>query len=174
MSQFSIRSWQPSDLAELHRINEGAVPGVGSVPRDVFDRLVAVDGALTLVVEWTAERRMADAAPVAPAGFVLCMTEGLNYASLNYRWLSQRYERFAYVDRIAVVDGARGRGLGDALYAAVFTHFADVRDVLLAEVNLAPPNPGSMRFHKRLGFCEVGQRWENEGAKGVAYLEKRL
>jgi uncharacterized protein len=102
------------------------------------------------------------------------MVEGLDYASLNYKWLSSRYDQFAYVDRIAVAKDQRGRNIGKALYDAVIERFADARDVLLAEVNLAPPNPGSLRFHKRNGFREVGERWEIEGQKGVVYLERKL
>jgi predicted GNAT superfamily acetyltransferase len=28
---------------------------------------------------------------------------------------------------------------------------------LCCEVNVEPPNPGSLRFHERIGFAEVGQ-----------------
>ena len=60
------------------------------------------------------------------------------------------------------------------LYDAVAKRFAGERAVLLAEVNLAPPNPGSLRFHKRHGFREIGERWEIEDEKGVVYLERGL
>ena len=102
------------------------------------------------------------------------MLEGLGYESLNYRWLSERYDRFAYIDRIAVAEAARGRRIGEALYTAAIEAFAGNRPVLLAEVNLEPPNPGSLRFHKRLGFREVGERWEADRSKGVVYLERTL
>lgn len=159
-----IRDWREADLLALHAINEASVPGVGSVTRDEFDKLVREDSAVTLVAEVAG----------LPAGFVLCMYEGLDYRSLNYRWISERYERFAYVDRVAIAEEARGKQLGQALYEAVFERFAEERSVLLAEVNLAPPNPGSLRFHKRHGFREVGERWEIEGQKGVVYLERAL
>ena len=164
MADVTIRYWRESDLAMLHEINEAAVPGVGSVVRPAFDDLVRKDSAATLVAE-------ADGRPV---GFVLAMLEGLDYASLNYKWLSDRYLRFAYVDRVAVTDAMRGQRVGEALYAAVVERFSGERDVLLAKVNLAPPNPGSLRFHKRQGFCEIGERWQIEGEKGVVYLERRL
>jgi hypothetical protein len=57
-----------------------------------------------------------------------------------------------------VADGFRGQGLGQVLYDAIF---GAARQELLAEVlcevNLEPPNPGSLAFHDRLGFTEVGQ-----------------
>ena len=160
----TVRESRAEDLDALHLINEESVPGVGTLTRDRLEALVA-DSAATLV---------AVDAHGKPTGFVLVMLEGLDYESLNYRWLSERYDRFAYVDRIAVAEAARGRRIGEALYAAAIEAFAGNRPVLLAEVNLEPPNPGSLRFHKRLGFREVGERWEADRSKGVVYLERTL
>lgn len=159
-----IRESRPQDNEFLHVINEAGVPGVGTLSRD---RLAALEGmaAATLVAADDAGR---------PIGFVLVMFEGLEYDSLNYRWLSERYDRFAYVDRIAVAGEARGQGVGEALYGAVVERYSGVRPVLLAEVNLAPPNSGSLKFHQRLGFRPVGERWEADREKGVVYLEKAL
>ncbi|MGI9479627.1 MAG: GNAT family N-acetyltransferase [Hyphomicrobiaceae bacterium] len=159
-----VRDWQEADLATLHAINEASVPGVGPLTYQALDHLVRHQSAAVLVADVDG----------APAGFVLCMLEGLDYASLNYKWVSQRYDRFAYIDRVAVAENRRGQRIGEALYAAAVDRFSGRRDVLLAEVNLAPPNPGSLRFHKRNGFEERGERWEIEGEKGVVYLERKL
>jgi predicted GNAT superfamily acetyltransferase len=160
-----VRDWQAGDLALLHAINEGAVPGVGTLTRTALDDLIRRQSAATLIAS-------GDDGQVL--GFVLVMHEGLDYASLNYKWLSERYERFAYVDRIVVDAAARGQRIGEALYEAVVARFAGLRQVLLAEVNLAPPNPGSLRFHKRHGFVEAGERWEDDRSKGVVYLARDL
>ena len=49
------------------------------------------------------------------------------------------------------------RSIGSLLYERVIAHAADIRQVpVAAEVNLEPPNPGSMRFHHRFHFEEVG------------------
>lgn len=159
-----VRDWQSTDLAALYAINQGAVPGVGSLTREGLDWLVRDVSAATLVADRDGK----------PVGFVLCMLEGLDYTSLNYQWISARYDRFAYVDRVAVAEDQRGNRVGEALYSAAFERFAGERDVLLAEVNLAPPNPGSLRFHKRHDFQECGERWEIEGEKGVVYLARAL
>jgi len=158
-----IRDAVPGDLARLHAINQASTPGVGDVTAEALATLIG-QGAATLVAEVDSQ----------PAGFILCLTEGADYQSLNYRWIAERYPRFAYCDRIAIAPEARGAGLGAALYRAAFRHFSGRRDALLCEVNLAPPNPGSLRFHERLGFSPVGERWSTDRAKGVVYLERSL
>ena len=65
----------------------------------------------------------------------------------------------------------RGRGLGPQLYQAVFDEARRVRaDEVLCEVNLEPPNPGSLAFHTRIGFAEVGRQSTKGGANVVALL----
>ena len=94
-------------------------------------------------------------------GFCLVLGAASAYDSVNDRWFTQRYDRFLYLDRVAFDPAARGRGLGTALYAEVDRlmrdHHPDV-DHLALEVNADPPNEGSLRFHARLGFVEVGQQ----------------
>lgn len=157
------RDATPADIAALHAINQASTPGVGALTPDTLARLVEI-GAATIVAE---DR-------TGPLGFILCMLEGTDYASLNYRWLAERYPAFAYCDRIAVAEAARGLGLGERLYDQAVRRFAGMRDVLLCEVNLAPPNPGSLRFHQRLGFRRVGERWSDDRSYGVVFLEKPL
>ncbi|CAN0591075.1 unnamed protein product, partial [Laminaria digitata] len=62
-----------------------------------------------------------------------------------------------YVDRIAISEAARGQGLGQRLYEAAFD-IASGRQWLGAEVNTDPDNPGSHRFHTRMGFVRVGEK----------------
>ena len=47
-------------------------------------------------------------------------------------------------------------------------------DLIGCEVNIRPPNPGSHRFHKRLGFHQVGERHYDGGDKAVAYYVRPL
>lgn len=162
-TSFAIRPAGPADYAALHRINEASTPGVGPVAREDFAPLMAL-GAATRVA-WVGGEI---------AGFVHVMVEGAVYASPNYRWISARYRAFAYVDRLAVAPAHRGAGIGARLYDAVVADFAGRRPELLCEVNLAPPNPGSLRFHERYGFRPVGERWSDDGAKGVVFLSLAL
>ena len=45
---------------------------------------------------------------------------------------------------------------------------------MTCEVNLRPPNPGSMAFHRAMGFDEVGTQNTEGGSKTVSLLVKRL
>ena len=45
---------------------------------------------------------------------------GRSYGSENYAWFGRKLADFAYVDRIVVAEGRRGRGVGRAAYADIF------------------------------------------------------
>ena len=45
-------------------------------------------------------------------GFVICLPPGTDYGSLNYAWFDERYDAFVYVDRIAVAEVHRNKGVG--------------------------------------------------------------
>ena len=98
-------------------------------------------------------------------GFVICLPPQTSYGSLNYAWFNQRYDAFLYVDRIAVAPADRNRGIGSALYENVISVARDRSVPVAAEVNLEPPNPGSVRFHHRFNFNEVGTL--DHGTKAV-------
>jgi predicted GNAT superfamily acetyltransferase len=105
--------------------------------------------------------------------FILVFDQASAYDGLNFRWFRARYPRFAYVDRVAVAQHARGRGLARRLYQAVFDKARAERIPLVTcEVNLDPPNPASDAFHAAMGFEPVGSA--GLGAKTVRYFAKRL
>ena len=158
-----IRPFETSDIDDLHRINEDNVPAVGSVTRD--ELVALLDQSFTTLVAVRDGQ---------VGGFVLSLTEGQDYGSLNYGWISERYPGFAYVDRIAVDANFRSSGIGALLYEALAMEIGTSRPVLTCEVNTLPPNPGSLRFHKRLGFEEVGEQTFVPGEKAVVYLAKTL
>jgi predicted GNAT superfamily acetyltransferase len=107
------------------------------------------------------------------AGFLIGLRPGTDYASPNYRWFCEHYEDFAYIDRVAVADWARRRGIAESLYEAFGKSQSGVR-VLTCEVNIRPSNEGSMVFHQRLGFRQVGSQETEGGKKEVALMEKVL
>lgn len=107
------------------------------------------------------------------AGFLIGLRPGTEYASPNYRWFCDNYDDFAYVDRVAVAEWARRRGAAESLYDA-FAHSQSGVLVMTCEVNIRPPNEGSMRYHERMGFRQVGSQESDDGEKEVAFMEKKL
>jgi len=144
-----IRPITPSDLPRILEINEANVPEVGSVDAARLEFIVG-ESPIALAAE-----RDDDV-----VGFCLVLGSTSTYDSVNYRWFTERHERFMYLDRVAFDARARGQGLGTALYAEVERRMLEHHDVdhLALEVNAVPPNEGSLRFHARLGFVEVGQQ----------------
>jgi len=133
------------DTPALWRINEQGLPGVGEVSQEAMADLLSL-----CAYAWGAF----DQGELV--GFVLCLQPGTRYTSLNYAWFNQNHDEFLYVDRIAVADTHRNRQIGSALYEQVIKQATERGLPVAAEVNLTPPNPGSMRFHQRHGFAEVG------------------
>lgn len=160
-----VRAADARDIEDLLAINEAAVPAVNSLSADELADLISMS-ARTLVAERDGR----------PAGFVLCLNEAADYDSRNFLWLRRNFERFFYVDRVAVSPDARGLGLGEMLYGALVAEIgpegARAGAPLTCEVNERPPNPGSLRFHKRHGFLEVGR--QDHGDKAVVYLAREL
>lgn len=110
----------------------------------------------------------------AGQGFLIALDQTAEYDSPNFLWVKARYERFVYLDRVAVAASARRQGLARALYEDLFAAARDTgHDAITCEVNIEPPNPDSHAFHTRLGFTEIGRRELAEG-KSVLYLRAAL
>ena len=88
--------------------------------------------------------------------FLLVLGPDCDYNSVNYQWFDQHYDNFAYIDRIVVRDGSRGRGLGTLLYENLFA-WAISQQIgnIVCEYNVEPLNEASRKFHNALGFQEV-------------------
>lgn len=108
------------------------------------------------------------------AGFLIGLGPGLEYASPNYRFFCRRHRKFAYVDRVAVAADARRQGVAQRLYADYIDAVRGRAAVMTCEVNLRPANPGSLRFHEKLGFRIVATQETDGGNKEVALMEMAL
>ena len=75
---------------------------------------------------------------------------GRPYDSANYRWFAARYDDFLYLDRVAVGERHRRRGVGGAIYEEMELR-ARPSGRMLCEVNLEPPNHPSLAFHSARG-----------------------
>lgn len=104
------------------------------------------------------------------SAFLLALREGAAYDSTNYGWFSRQYPRFLYVDRVVVARDHKARGAGSALYRELFLFAAaSGLPLVVCEVDIEPPNPVSLRFHARFGFCEVGRQWVAGNTKQVSF-----
>jgi predicted GNAT superfamily acetyltransferase len=107
-------------------------------------------------------------------GFCLAIDAGTDYDGDHYAWFAARYASFLYLDRIAVSDRARRRGVGSLLYDACEDR-ARAAGRMLCEVNVQPLNAVSMAFHASRGYVEVQRRpADPTGTKMVAMLAKEL
>lgn len=156
----------PDDFDDVLTLNEASVPHVSSI--GVSD------------LEWFAEHaaffrivRQDVREDTRLAGFIIGLRPGTAYASLNYRWFCDNRDDFAYVDRVAVAAWARRRGIANALYDE-FAKSQSGAPIMTCEVNLRPPNEGSMHYHEQLGFRQVAAQEIDGGKKKVAMLEKEL
>ena len=110
-----------------------------------------------------------------PMSLLLAYDQSADYASPNFLWFRQRFERFVYIDRVVVADDGRGLGLGSRLYAdLVETARSAGHTQIVAEVNADPPNPASDAFHAVRGFTEVGRAQLDDRGKTVRYLSLSL
>lgn len=164
MSGWTIRDVGIDDHDAIRRVNLANEPEVGPLDAPRIELFTESAARFQVVV--------ADGDVV---GLFVGLAEGVDYSSPNYRWFSDRHERFAYVDRVALEPAVRGTGCADALYLEFETWAAaSGRRLVCAEVNTVPANPRSLRFHQRRGFVVIDEVAPYGGEERVAMLEKRL
>ena len=140
-----LRPLSHTNIQSVWKINEEGLPGTGQVSQ------IEISSLLNL-----SKLSMGVFQDDLLLGFVICLSPKTEYGSLNYAWFNQNYDSFIYVDRVAVAQSHRNSGIGSMLYEYVIQYSLENGVPVAAEVNLDPPNPGSMRFHHRFGFEEVG------------------
>jgi len=161
MTRLTITQTDSTDYLKILALNELAVPSVNSIGIDTLDALHRQSAYLG-VARYGEEI----------VGFLLALPHTADYGSLNFQYFKQRYTAFAYVDRVVVASRNRNLGVGAALYEDLHRHLGADFPLLACEVNIDPPNPGSLRFHQRLGFRQIGSQQTEGGAKRVALLIK--
>ena len=168
MSNFqpTTRNIEIADLARVLEINNANTPGVSELTMSELEtdiknclHALAIDNEKGEV-----------------CAFCITFDQGAPDAGVNHQWFSERYKSFVYLDRIAIDSNHQNHGLGAKLYQAVEQKMLQSAEhsMLCCEVNLEPPNPGSLRFHKRIGFTEVGQSIPEYANYRVSYLSKSL
>jgi hypothetical protein len=158
-----VRDATAADHAAVLALNNAQTPHVNALTDEEFAWLVAHASYFRVAED-----------EGGLAGFVLCVPSGTEYWSGNYKWFSERYAEFLYLDRVAVAPRARRSGVGRALYDDLHATATGRWMRVALEVNIKPPNPVSMAFHEALGYRPVGVREYDEGMKAVQMFERAL
>lgn len=155
-----LRNLTITDREVIWEINQANVPAVGEESADSLIEILQMSEIAIGVV---------DAGSLV--GFCLVLPPGAPYDSPNYRYFGDRFADFAYLDRVAFRPSHQGKGLGSVLYREIERRM--MRPRLTLEVNVVPPNEGSMRFHLREGFVEIEQ-CETRPGKVVSLMSKEI
>ena len=160
---FTISETTSDELPLIVKMNQEALPAVSSVNiNDMNHFLTIVDYFRSLKIE---EKLV---------GFLIALTPGKEYYSVNYKWFEKRFDSFMYVDRIVIDPSYQGNGLGKAFYNDLVDFSNNKIDRITCEVNIRPQNEGSMIFHEKYGFVQVGTQTTENGKKEVSLMEYKI
>ena len=161
--KFSIINTRKADLGEVLILNQLALPAVSSVTIDEMANFLDI-------ADYFKSIRVNNIV----GGFLIALYPGKDYHSLNYKWFEKRYKSFIYVDRIVIGSSYRGNGLGKAFYNDLAIFAKHKTDDITCEVNIRPKNEGSIIFHKKYGFYEVGTQLTENGKKEVSLMKYKI
>ena len=159
-----IREVTVCDLEAIQLINEDAIPAVNTVSRDEF--LWFLEKSLYFKVSVNEEKQV--------CGFLLVLPTGVKYESLNYKWFSKNFKDFAYIDRIAIKDEFRGKGIGKSLYLDLEQCVKKNIKRIACEFNIKPKNLISKNFHEGLNYKRVGTQLTEKNTKEVSLMIKEI
>lgn len=155
----------------LRPISEADVPAVLGLNHRHVELLSPLDAERLLWLVGVADHADVVDLDERVVGFVVTMAPGSDYDSDNYGWFASRYgESFYYLDRIVVAEEMRRRGLAAFVYDAM-EKVAQSFGRMTLEVNVDPPNLGSLAFHERRGYREVGRRGDPGHVVGLMAKE---
>ncbi|MCP4915052.1 MAG: GNAT family N-acetyltransferase [Oligoflexia bacterium] len=153
-----VRRLAEQDFEKVLKLNNANTPAVSEINMEELQWLVN-QSLHSLVVEDSNNLLV---------GFCIILPPAINYKSDNYRWISEKYGDFEYLDRVVIAEEFRGLGCGRDLYQHWFEK-AQAKNLIL-EVNIRPMNESSILFHEKLGFKVVGEQDTEGGKKRVQYM----
>jgi predicted GNAT superfamily acetyltransferase len=142
----AVLSLGHDDTAQVLDLNLAAQPHVARLDAAELARLRGICGHHLVVREGA-----------VVLGYLLAFTPEDAYDGEEFlAFRSLLAQPFIYIDQLVVRESARGRGVGRGLYEALArSTAARAARWLCCEVNVVPPNPGSLAFHGQLGFTKV-------------------
>ena len=161
----NLRQIVRADCGEVLRINAASLPGVAPLDKPEFDRLLEIPNT-HLAIEGPA---------ASLKGYALAFTSSAPYDGEEFQaFIDSGLKPFIYIDQVASDADHRRRGIASYLYRALEIHARQLSfSALCCEVNLEPPNPGSIAFHQDRGFRQTRVLQTQDG-RTVALLRKLL
>ena len=159
-----IRDFRSADFDQVLRMNNENDPAVSWLEREELEADLEVAKHALVIGDDIVK------------GFCVTFESGLERdLGVNYQWFTERYPDFVYLDRVVIDAPHRSQRLGESLYGELERRIIAEGQTSLftCEVNLRPRNDGSLRFHARLGFEQVGEQ-ESKPGLVVAMLAKRV
>ena len=151
------------DLPHIHNLNQDALPAVSSITiNDMTQFLEMADYFRVIKVKDNI------------AVFLIALTPGKDYHSPNYKWFEKKYSQFMYIDRIVIDPSFQSKGLGRAFYDDLKIFSQRYTPIITCEVNLKPKNEGSLLFHKKYGFEQMGTQETDGGKKEVSLMVYKI
>ena len=136
------RSPSPPDRAQLIEIIS---QGAGFRPQEIAIAIELLDAALARAEGNTYEALVAvDEVPDKLIGYACFGATPMTEATFDLYWL-------------VVADGARGRGVGATLFAAVAKQLAGRGKLIRVETSSLEGQGGARRFYEKIGFKLVGE-----------------
>jgi phosphinothricin acetyltransferase len=166
MPSLTIRPARASDAAPL---------------TDLYNHYVRETPISFDVAPWTVEARAAWISEFAATGRYRLLVAEESARVVGYACTRRFREKAAYETTVEtsiyLAAGTTGRGLGHALYSALFEAIRG-EDLRRAIAGVTLPNDASVKLHERFGFCRTGVTTEVGRKFGrywdVAWYERAL
>ncbi|HKL41975.1 MAG TPA: GNAT family N-acetyltransferase [Clostridia bacterium] len=153
-----LREYMSDDLKRVLELNKASVHFLSPLTKEKLESLIkACDFSYVIEIDGLVE------------AFILALSENKDYDSVNYQWFKDKYDKFLYIDRVVVSKNCQSQGLGQFMYKKIIKKAkAKEYPFLLAEIDVEPANPKSLKFHEKFGFKEVGRESIHNGKKVVS------
>ena len=162
MQPIRILPAQAVHYPQIQRLNSQAIPHVNHLSRGDLEKLAKQSRFFLVALDGQEQ----------VTAFLLALDQRADYASPNFRYFADHYEQFLYIDRIVVHPDHQRQGLGKSLYQAIVEKTGEEFSLLTCEVNLRPPNPISLEFHRGCGFSGVHEQETEQGSKRVLLMTR--